>query len=78
MAGDDVQVIRGGRVLDTAQRAAVPADLLLVGDTIRELGPPGLAAPADARLVDATDRILIPGAQPEEVFERVLARLGYI
>jgi predicted DsbA family dithiol-disulfide isomerase len=23
------------------------------------------------------DRILIPGAQPEEVFERVLARLGY-
>jgi guanine deaminase len=61
MAGDDIQVIRGGRVLDAAQRAAAPADILLVGDTIREIGPPGLPAPADARLVDATDRILIPG-----------------
>lgn len=54
-------VIRHGRVLDRAARATIPADLLIEGDTIREIGPPGLAAPAGARVVDATDRMLIPG-----------------
>jgi guanine deaminase len=61
MAGSDFQVIRGGRVLDPARRAALPADLLIEAGTIREVGAPGMAAPADARPVDATDRILIPG-----------------
>jgi guanine deaminase len=54
-------VIRGGKLVDAAARAAPSADLLLQGDEIREIGPPGLPAPQDAVVVDATDRLLIPG-----------------
>jgi guanine deaminase len=54
-------VIRGGRLLDIRRHAAPPADILVAGDTIAEIGRPGLAAPADAVLVDASDRLLHPG-----------------
>jgi 5-methylthioadenosine/S-adenosylhomocysteine deaminase len=54
-------IIRGGRILDLGSHRAEPADLLLAGHTIREIGPPGLAAPEEAALVDARDRLLIPG-----------------
>ncbi|MGH7310785.1 MAG: amidohydrolase family protein, partial [Candidatus Rokuibacteriota bacterium] len=54
-------IIRGGRVLDIARRRAEAADVLVEGDTIREIGPPGLAAPAAARAFDARDRLLLPG-----------------
>jgi cytosine/adenosine deaminase-related metal-dependent hydrolase len=54
-------VIRHGRVLDVGARRADAADVLLEGHTIREVGPPGLAAPAEARVVDARDRLLMPG-----------------
>src|SRR5512145_1581634 len=54
-------IIRGGRVLDIAHRRADPADVLVEADTIREIGPPGLAAPAAARTLDARDRLLLPG-----------------
>ena len=37
------------------------ADILIAGDTIVEVGAPGLAAPDDATLVDATDRLIHPG-----------------
>jgi guanine deaminase len=60
MSGPTV-VIRGGRVLDVRQRRADPADLLISGDTITEIGPPGLAAPADATAVDARGLLLHPG-----------------
>lgn len=42
-------IIRGGRVLDIPAHRADPADLLILGDTIREIGGPGLKAPAGAR-----------------------------
>jgi 5-methylthioadenosine/S-adenosylhomocysteine deaminase len=54
-------VIRGGRLLDPAAHRADPADLLIAGDTIRTIGPPGRPAPADALVVDASERLLIPG-----------------
>ncbi len=54
-------IIRGGRVLDLARRRADPADVLIDGDTIREIGPPGLTAPTTARTFDAHDRLLLPG-----------------
>jgi guanine deaminase len=54
-------VIRGGRLLDAATHRADPADLLIAGDTIAEVGPPGLPAPPDASVVDAAGRMLIPG-----------------
>lgn len=54
-------VIRGGRVFDAARRAAEPGDVLIDGDTIAELGPPGLAAPEGSEAIGAEARILIPG-----------------
>ena len=55
------RIIRGGRLLDIARHAAEPADILVDGDTIREVGPPGMAAPADAVPFDAAGRLLMPG-----------------
>ena len=40
--------VRNGRVLDIGGHRAPPADILIAGDTIAEVGAPGLAAPADA------------------------------
>ncbi len=54
-------IIRAGRVLDIAQRRAEPADVLIDGDTIREIGRPGMPAPPSARALDARDRLLVPG-----------------
>ncbi len=54
-------LIRDGLVLDIPRRASGPADILIAGDTIREIGPPGMAAPADAAVIDARDRLIIPG-----------------
>src|SRR5947209_18404312 len=62
--GDDTMafsILRGGRVLDIAAGTAEPADILVEDDTIRELGPPGCAAPADAVEIAAARRLLHPG-----------------
>jgi 5-methylthioadenosine/S-adenosylhomocysteine deaminase len=48
-------------VLDASARRADPADVLVTGGLIRAIGPPGLAAPSEATLIDARDRLLIPG-----------------
>ena len=47
-----MQVIRGGRVLDAGGHSAEPGDILVDGDTIREIGPPGMPAP-EAVEIDA-------------------------
>ncbi len=54
-------VVRGGRVLDARAHRAAPADILIKGDTIVEIGAPGLRAPAGARVVDARGKLLHPG-----------------
>ncbi|HYE92756.1 MAG TPA: amidohydrolase family protein, partial [Terriglobales bacterium] len=54
-------VVRGGRVLDARRRRAELADILIEDGAIREIGPPGLAAPEGATVVDARDRLVIPG-----------------
>jgi guanine deaminase len=55
-------IIRGGRLVGAgATVRADLADILILGDTIREVGPPGLAAPDDAVAIDATDQLLHPG-----------------
>jgi 5-methylthioadenosine/S-adenosylhomocysteine deaminase len=54
-------ILRGGRVLEIAAGTADFADVLIDGDTISEIGPPGLPAPADAREISATRRLLHPG-----------------
>jgi guanine deaminase len=54
-------IIRGGRILDIRAHRAGAADVLITGDTITEIGAPGLAAPADATVVDARGKLLHPG-----------------
>ena len=54
-------VIRGGRVLDIKAHRAPPADILIEGDTIVEIGPPGMAAPADAKVDRRQRRLMHPG-----------------
>ena len=44
-------VIRGGRVLDTERRNTEYADIVIAGDTIIEIGPPGIDAPQDAVVI---------------------------
>ena len=54
-------VVRGGRLIDAPAHAAPATDVLIEGDRILALGPPGLAAPAQAQVIDARDRLLVPG-----------------
>jgi len=58
--GSDGLVIRGGQVLDQASSALVEADILVEGDSIAAVGP-GIQAPPGARVIDARDRIAVPG-----------------
>lgn len=55
-----MKMIRGGRLLDIDGHAAPAADILIDGDTVREIGPPGMAAP-DAETIDAAGRLIMPG-----------------
>lgn len=55
------QVVRNGRVLSAGALSAAPLDLLIEDGRIREIGAPGMPAPADAERIDATDRLVIPG-----------------
>jgi guanine deaminase len=61
MAKTPMTVIRGGRVVDIMRHSAPKADILVKGDTIVEIGRPGLPAPPDARTIDARRRLLYPG-----------------
>jgi 5-methylthioadenosine/S-adenosylhomocysteine deaminase len=53
-------LIRGGQVLAGMPAALQRADVLVEGDRIAALGP-ALTAPAGARVIDAGDRIVLPG-----------------
>jgi guanine deaminase len=54
-------IIRHGLLVDAQAHQTRPADILVIGDEIRDIGPPGLAAPADAVVLDATNRLMMPG-----------------
>jgi 5-methylthioadenosine/S-adenosylhomocysteine deaminase len=54
-------IVRGGRLIDADRHTAAPTDILVIGDSIAELGPPGMPSPSDARLLDASARLLHPG-----------------
>ena len=55
------QIIRGARVLDAHERTVSFNDILINGDSIVDIGPPGMPAPAESKTVDASDRLIIPG-----------------
>ncbi len=61
MAAVKTTVIRGGRLLDVRRRTAPKADIIIRGDTIVEIGRPGMPAPADAVAVDARGQLMHPG-----------------
>jgi guanine deaminase len=54
-------VIRGGRLVEPGQARPRAADILVRGDTIHEIGAPGMAVPAGAESVDAAGMLLHPG-----------------
>ena len=54
-------IIRGGCVVDREQRACTPADILVRDGRIERIGPPGMACPEDVQMLDASDRLLMPG-----------------
>ncbi len=56
-----MKIIRGGRLLDVAAHAAPHRDILIDGDTILEIGAPGMAAPDAAETIDAANRLMHPG-----------------
>jgi 5-methylthioadenosine/S-adenosylhomocysteine deaminase len=55
------QLIHGGRVLTAGRLDGGYADVLIEGDEIVAVLPPGESVTGDARRVDATHRLLIPG-----------------
>ncbi len=55
------QIVRNGRLLDPERQTVEAADVLIEGDSVLEVGPTGLDAPADAVVIDAADRLLMPG-----------------
>jgi cytosine/adenosine deaminase-related metal-dependent hydrolase len=55
------QLITGGRLLSAGRLDGAPADLLIDGDTIVAVLNPGEPVTEDARRVDASDRLLMPG-----------------
>ncbi len=55
------QLIHGGRVLTSGRLDGAPADLLIDGDSIAAVLPPGTSVADDVKRVDATHRLLIPG-----------------
>ena len=55
----DRSVITGGTVLLSGEAGARPADLMLEGDSIAAIVPPGTAI--DAQPIDAANRLIIPG-----------------
>ncbi|MDE0810251.1 MAG: amidohydrolase [Alphaproteobacteria bacterium] len=54
-------VLRGGKLLNIAGHSADNRDLLIENGVIREIGPPGFATPEGSTVIDASDRLLMPG-----------------
>jgi guanine deaminase len=48
-------------MLNIQSHRADPADVLIEGSRIVEVMPPGKPAPQDAEIIDASDRLLMPG-----------------
>lgn len=53
-------LVKGARLVDPAKRRAEPADVLVTDGIIRAVGS-GIAAPAEARVEDATGMLIHPG-----------------
>ena len=54
-------IIRGGKLLNAQAHSANYADILINGDTIVEIGQPGLSIPPGAKTINAHGMLLHPG-----------------
>ncbi|HIM87303.1 MAG TPA: amidohydrolase, partial [Gammaproteobacteria bacterium] len=54
-------LITNGLVLDCETSTATAADILINQGRIETVGPPGIEAPHDAAVIDAAERLIIPG-----------------
>src|SRR5467141_3177210 len=55
-------LIKNGRVVDPASKTDAALDVLLDGEKIKEVGPPGkIAAPQGTEVFDASGLIVAPG-----------------
>lgn len=54
-------IIRGGKLLDAAGRRSVATDILVTQGIITEMGAPGMAAPVDAEVFDASNMLMHAG-----------------
>src|SRR5947209_12705700 len=61
MASERATIVRDGRLINAGGNRAEPVDILILGDTIAEVGAPGLVAPADAIAIEASNRLMHPG-----------------
>ena len=57
----EASVIRNGSIVEAARRTLRRADIAVRDGMIDAIIPPGAPAPADAKTIDATDRLLMPG-----------------
>ena len=61
MSKNSVQIVRGGLVVDALRGTAQHRDILVIGDQIKEVGAPGFDAPVEAKVLDANDKLVLPG-----------------
>jgi 5-methylthioadenosine/S-adenosylhomocysteine deaminase len=54
-------LIHGGKVLRPGKTAVEPLDIVLDGETIADLVPPGSVRGEGIEKLDATDKLVIPG-----------------
>ena len=54
-------VLRGGRLIEPKTPRPRAADILVKGDTIHEIGAPGMAVPDGTQVIDAAGMLLHPG-----------------
>lgn len=61
MASTDKIVIRSGRILNLDNLTAEIGDIIVEGNLITSIESPGVSLTDDYRVIDASDRLLIPG-----------------
>ena len=61
MAADRYTVVRGAQVLGRDFRSHEPADVLIKNNRIDALCQPGAEVPGDALIIEATDKLVMPG-----------------
>ena len=57
----NTRLIRGGRILDARTHRAEARDMLIIGERIADIAPPGLTVNDETEIINADGMLLIPG-----------------